>query len=360
MAVTQTTDITTFNETMADVVNLLALRKLAFINSPAFQTDPMLANELLATRNGTLAPRSLSIPHLSPLPAGSSVISDNPADIIVGKKISGGKSTVYPAFRAVSPQSTGLAQHFGGYSITDVAANQLADFWAGELETMVLSALKGIFAYNATATDAKHTQNSMIKDVSGSTYESGVTDLNFSTFLRAKAEIMGEQGNRIVCMVVHSVVAAGLGIQTAAKQQVNITPGGNPNQAINYGDPIPQVFGNTLVIVSDSVPAVDGVYTSYFLGVGSLMAAMTPFAQSNLPALVAMPDQAGANGGGVAKIYSRTALAVHPVGFSFLPPVGMSDGGPTPAHFETAANWQQEFTEQKRIALMAIVTREHA
>mgnify|MGYP003583153759 FL=1 len=358
MAVTQTTDITGYNLEMAMLTILQALRKTPILLSSAFATNPMLATQLLKSGEGGLAPHSLAIPNLAPLAAGSSVISDDPDQKITGTKITGGKSLVYPAFRAVSPQATGMSQHFGGYSITDYTQSQLATFWAGELETMLLSALNGVFAYNATTTDANHVQNSMIKDVSGTAYEKGVTNLCYETLLRAKAEIMGEQGDRIVCAVVHSVVAAGLGILTANQQQINIVPGANGSQ-YSLVNPVPLEFAGLNIIVSDSVPFVNGVATSYLLGEARLMAAMTPHDQPNLPALAVFVDQDAANGGGVIKVYSRTALAVHPVGFSFIPPVsGYSIGGPTAAQFATAANWQQDY-EQKRIGLMAIKTREY-
>lgn len=236
--------------------------------------------------------------------------------------------------------STDLSAILAGSDPMEAIATRVAAYWTRRLQAAFIATWKGVIADNV-ANDAGDYQH----DISGATYNPGVTDFSAEAFLDAVLT-MGDSQEDLAAVVVHSVVY-------------------NRMQKNNLIDFIPDSEGKVMipkflgreVIVDDSMPRNGNVYDTWIFGRGA-----TQFGVGTPPQATETDRKpGGGNGGGQDVLYSRVMWCIHPTGHAF---VGAASGG-GPANTGTAGDdldeatsWDRRYPERKQIKFARLVTRE--
>lgn len=222
--------------------------------------------------------------------------------------------------------------------------DRVGAYWARRAQQAFIAEVKGVFANNATATDAYHTQNDMSVDISGAGFVDGTTNFSAEAFIDATLT-MGDSMDSLGAVCVHSVVYGRMqknnmiDFVTDAEQKINI----------------PTFLGRE-VIVDDSMPVTAGVFDTWLFGAGAFaMGAGSP----KVPTEVDRTPATG-NGGGAETLYNRVEWAIHPVGYAYIGTA--ASGGPSNANttnnLAAAASWRRAYAERKQIKIARLITRE--
>lgn len=220
-------------------------------------------------------------------------------------------------------------------------ANRVSDYWLRRQQTAFVSVVSGILKNNATATDAYHTQNDMIHDVSGGSFVDGVTNFNAENFIDTTLT-MGDSLDELSMVMMHSVVYA----RAQKNNLIDFIPDANGQIQI------PTFLGRQ-VIVDDGMPNTGGVFDTWLFGAGAVLLGD---GMPKVPVEV-WRDPAAGNGGGQEVLFNRKQWSMHPVGHAFVS-TAIADGGPTNTQLNTAASWQRAYAERKMIKIAALRTRE--
>lgn len=240
--------------------------------------------------------------------------------------------------------SADLTAALAGADPMNAIAARVGDYRVRRLQTAFISVMAGVFANNATATDAYHTQNDMTHDISGTVYTPGVTDFSAEAVLDTMLT-MGDSMDKLTMVMMHSVV-----YNRAQKNNlIDFIP--DARGEVN----IPTFLGRT-VIVDDGLPASGGVYQTWMFGPGAI-----GFGQGS-PKVATEVDrkpEAG-NGGGQEILYNRWEWIIHPRGFAYIG--APANGGPSNAgttnNLANAGSWRRVWPERKMVAIARLITRE--
>ena len=240
--------------------------------------------------------------------------------------------------------SSDLTAALMGADPLDAVQNLVGNYWIRREQDLFISVMKGIFANNATATDAYHVQNDMTVSIAGSAFADGVTNFGASTFIDATLT-MGDAMDSLALVMMHSVVYA----RAQKNNLIDFIP--DSQGQIN----IPTFLGRR-VIIDDRMPAAGGVYETWLFGQGAVQRGQ---GLPKVPTETHRYPNAG-NGGGMEVLHSRLEWAMHPVGHAYVgtPPVGGPSNAATTGTLAAATSWQRAFSERKQIKIARLVTRE--
>lgn len=239
-----------------------------------------------------------------------------------------------------------LATRHAGADPLEVVAQRISDYRTRRLQDTWISIWKGIFADNdaaPTGTDT-HLAEDMKLDISGVSYQPGVTDFSAEAAIDT-VHTMGDSNRQLSIMMVHHVVEA--------RMQKN-----------NLIDTIPDargeiqiarfLGGQVEVIVDDSMPFSNGVYETWFFGMGT-----TQLGMASLEDAFEIHRLPGAgNGRGSDTVYHRWEMAMHPTGHAYIG--ATTGGGPANSVLDDAASWSRVYPERKQIKAARLITRESA
>lgn len=272
------------------------------------------------------------------------ISSDDPNTNSSPSKIGSGQEIQVRLSRNKSWSSMDLASQLISSDPMDAIAGLVSDYWTRRMQAAFVATMKGVFANNATATDAYHTQNDMTYDVKGASFVDGVTNFTAENFIDATLT-MGDSMEDLAMIMVHSVVYA----RMQKNNLIDFIPDSEGNVRI-------PTFLNRVVIVDDGMPVASGVYESWLFGRGAFALGM---GSPKVPVETERKASAG-NGGGQEILHNRVEWAFHPVGHAY---VGTSpNGGPSNAsttnNLANASSWRRVFNERKQIRIARLVTRE--
>lgn len=225
-------------------------------------------------------------------------------------------------------------------------AEAVAAYWTARRERAFISHLAGIFANNATATDAYHVQNDMTRDVSGASYSAGVTGFGGGAFIDAQLT-MGDAMDTLTLILMHPVVYA------AARKQ-NMITFIQPSAV----DPAIPTYQGARVIISDKMPSpASGVFESWLLGAGAFLYGT---GSPQIPTEVLRIPAAG-NGGGQDVMHDRVEWAMHVPGTAYVgtPPNGGPSNAATTNNIAAAASWRRVATDRRYVKIARVITREY-
>lgn len=248
-----------------------------------------------------------------------------------------------------------LAADLAGSDPMDAIARRVGEYWARRRQVAFVSTMAGVFANNATATDAYHVQNDMTVNISGATYTPGVTDFSAEAFIDATLT-MGDSMDSLGLVMMHSVVYA----RALKSNLIDFIPDSTNSFASPYGNPgrgrgIPTFLGRE-VIIDDGLPSANGVFETWLFGTGAVAYGVgTP----KVPTEIERHAAAG-NGGGQEVLYNRVEWVLHPVGYAYI---GTSpNSGPgnsaTANGLAAASSWRRVYSERKQIKIARLITRE--
>jgi hypothetical protein len=229
----------------------------------------------------------------------------------------------------------------------DSIAQRVAYYRQRRLQAAFVATMTGVFADNAAApSGSEHVLNDMTVDISGASYQTGVTDFSADAFIDA-VTTMGDSEEDLGITMMHAIVYA--------RAQKN-----------NLIDFIPDSLGvvriptflGRRVIKDDGMPKSSGVYETWIFGAGAVRLGQ---GSPKVPTEVFRNPEAG-NGGGAETLYNRWEWIIHPVGNKYAGTT--SKGGPTNAgtsnNLAHAGSWQRVYPERKQIKIARLITREHA
>lgn len=264
---------------------------------------------------------------------GSSLGTDNPADVITPAKISATKMRFVRQFRTRAWSTADLSAELAGDNPMMRIVSRTSDYWAREFNRLTIATINGLLADNI-ANDAGDMVFSAGVGVGGAAATDGVTA---EAVLETK-QTMGDAAESLAIIVMHSR------IYTNLQQQQLIVFIPNAEGKVN----IPTYLGYR-VVVSDTVPTAGGQYITYLCAPGVIGYAEKPPA---LPVETKREPLQGM-GAGVEILVTRRQFSLHPYGFDFL---DASTAGqfPTTAELELAANWNRAYTERKQVGIAVL------
>lgn len=227
-------------------------------------------------------------------------------------------------------------------------ATRLDNFWQRQAQRRLLATSLGIYNDNVAATDAFHTQNDMVVDVSATLgFDAGAFIDATQTMGDA---LMGNSGEVLGVIAMHSFVYG----QARKQQLIDFIRDAENNTMF-------ATYQGYRVVVDDSMTVVgagaDRKFISIIFGNGAIGygegSPATPLAYQR--------EEERGNGGGVETLWSRKTWLLHPLGYTFTSAVITGNGSETIARsaswqdLANATNWNR-VVERKHVPIAFLVT----
>lgn len=266
--------------------------------------------------------------------------NDDETQKAVAAKIGSGTDKARKQFRNKSWATMDLTSQLAGSDPAQAIADQLAEYWAKDMQTSLVVMLNGVIASNVA-----NNGGDMVVDISlpGVGTPGAANKIGANVVLAAK-QTMGDAGDTLTSITMHSV------LQTELQRQNLIVSVPNSAQDIGFGI----YLGRYTVIVDDSCPVTinngNPVYTSYLFGRGAVAYGE---GSPSVPTWIKRDEDAG-NGEGMETMGNRKHFILHPRGVKWT---GANDDAVTPsdAQMAAAANWSRVY-DRKAIRFVAIKT----
>lgn len=227
-------------------------------------------------------------------------------------------------------------------------ANRLDNFWQRQAQRRLIATALGLYNDNVAATDAYHTQNDMVVDVSATLgFDAGAFIDATQTMGDA---LMGSSGEVLGAIAMHSFVYA----QARKQQLIDFVRDADNNTMF-------ATYQGYRVVVDDSMTVVgtgqDRKFISIIFGNGAI-----GYGEGNptRPLVYDYAPERG-NGGGVETLWTRKTWLLHPLGYSFTSAVITGNGSetvPRSASWQdlaNATNWNR-VVERKHVPIAFLVT----
>ena len=322
-------------------VQQLTQEKSRLIRSGAVVVDPILSGNLAG---GGLTFNEPSFKDLDNDAENTS--TDDPAQLSTPNKIGTATEIQVRMSRNNSWSSMDLTSDLIGVDPLGAIATRVSDYWARREQAAFVATMKGVFADNATVTDAYHTQNDMTFDIKGAGFVAGVTNFSAVAFVDATLT-MGDSLENLKMMAVHSIVYG----RMLKNNLIDFVSDSVNGQAIR----IPTFLGREL-IVDDGMPVTGGVFDSWIFGAGAVRNGR---GAPKIPTEMFRAPSAG-NGSGQDTLFNRVEWCMAPVGYAYIGTA--ASGGPSNAattnNLAAATSWRRVFSERKQISIARLVTRE--
>jgi len=288
----------------------------AFYQSGIIARTPEL--DRLASSGGKL----LNMPFWEDLTGDDEVLSDSTA-LTVGK-ITADQDVAALLTRGRAWSVNDLAKALSGDDPMAAIGDLVAEYWARRSQAILIKILDGIFSHATTGMDTnKH-------DISGSATAEDDDVISAKTAVDAIYKL-GDNADKLTGFAMHSATVAKL---TKDDLIETIPP--------SEGKPAVRMFLGKPVIVDDSLPVSDGVYTTYIFGAGAF-----GWGEGGAPVPVETARDALA---GDDILVHRRHFILHPRGVAFQNTVVT---GATPSNDELAnpQNWKRVY-EPKNVRIV--------
>lgn len=269
--------------------------------------------QLLAQRGGAL----INMPFWKDLTGTSEVLSDSKS--LTVNNIQAASDIAVLHARGKAWGANDLAQALAGDDPLDAVTDLTAEYWNREMQRILLSSLKGVFAVSEMASN--------VHDISGGSGKAAVID--GASFIDASYKL-GDNVEALTAIAVHSATMAAL-----AKQGL-IDTVRDADGMMLY-----KTFMDRRVIVDDSLPSDGGVYTSYLFGAGAIGYAEV------LPPVAVETDRDTLAGDDI--LINRRHFVLHPRGVKWKGSAGIA---PDNSGLETSSNWEKVY-DTKQIRMVA-------
>lgn len=282
----------------------------AFYQSGIIARNPEL--DRLASSGGKL----INMPFWEDLTGDDEVLSDQDA-LTVGK-ITADQDVAALLTRGRAWSVNDLAKALSGDDPMAAIGDLVAAYWARRFQAILIKTLDGIFGNTATQMDTnKH-------------------DISSEAVIDAKTAVdaiykLGDNADKLTGFAMHSATVAKL---TKDDLIETIPP--------SEGKPAVRTFLGKPVVVDDSLPNADGVYTTYIFGAGAF-----GWGEGGAPVPVETARDALA---GDDILVHRRHFILHPRGVAFQ---NASVAGATPSNDELAnyLNWKRVY-ESKNVRIV--------
>lgn len=328
-------------EIFAPYVQTLTEEKSNLIRSGAVTRDPALDRALAG------AGLTFNEPSFKDLDNDDeNISSDDPSALSSPKKIQTLTEIQVRLSRNNSWSSMDLNNDLIGADPLSAIGNRVSDYWMRRQQAAFIATMKGVFADNATVTDAYHVQNDMTNNIAGSGSASDATRFSAAAFVDASLT-MGDSMDSLGLVQVHSIVYG----RMLKNNMIDFIPVSINQQAVR----IPTFLGR-IVIVDDGMPNTSGVFETWLFGAGAVrFGAGSP----EIPVEVDRIPGAG-NGSGQEILHNRVQWSLAPKGYAYIgtSPVGGPSNAATTNNLAAATSWRRVFPERKQVKIARLITRE--
>ncbi len=286
----------------------------AFYQSGIIARNPEL--DRLASSGGKL----INMPFWEDLEGEDEVLSDT-EPLTVGK-ITAGQDVAALLTRGRAWSVNDLAKALSGDDPMAAIGDLVAEYWARRFQVILIKTLDGVFGNTATQMDTnKH-------DISSATGDAAVIDAKTAVDAIYK---LGDNADKLTGFAMHSATVAKL---TKDDLIETIPP--------SEGKPAVRTFLGKPVVVDDSLPNDNGVYTTYIFGAGAF-----GWGEGGAPVPVETARDALA---GDDILVHRRHFILHPRGVAFQ---NAAVTGTTPSNTELAnyQNWERVY-EPKNVRIV--------
>jgi len=286
----------------------------AFYQSGIIARTPEL--DRLASSGGKL----INMPFWEDLTGDDEVLSDTDA-LTVGK-ITAAQDVAALLARGRAWSVNDLAKALSGDDPLGAIGDLVAEYWARRFQAILIKTLDGVFGNTATGMDTnKH-------DISTETGDAAVIDAKTAVDAIYK---LGDNADKLTGFAMHSATVAKL---TKDDLIETIPP--------SEGKPAVRTFLGKPVVVDDSLPNDNGVYTTYIFGAGAF-----GWGEGGAPVPTETARDALA---GDDILVHRRHFILHPRGVAFQ---NASVAGATPSNTELAnyENWLRVY-EPKNVRIV--------
>jgi hypothetical protein len=288
----------------------------AFYQSGIIARNPEL--DRLASSGGKL----INMPFWEDLTGPDEVLSDTEA-LTVGK-ITAAQDVAALLARGRAWSVNDLAKALSGDDPMAAIGDLVASYWARRFQAILIKTLDGIFGNEATEMDTNQ------HDISSNPAAKDDDVISAKTAVDAIYKL-GDNADKLTGFAMHSATVAKL---TKDDLIETIPP--------SEGKPAVRMFLGKPVIVDDSLPVSEGVYTTYIFGAGAF-----GWGEGGAPVPVETARDALA---GDDILIHRRHFILHPRGVAFR---GNQVSGPTPSNTELAdyRNWLRVY-ESKNVRIV--------
>ena len=286
----------------------------AFYQSGIIARNPEL--DRLASSGGRL----INMPFWEDLEGDDEVLSDT--DPLTVGKITAGQDVAALLMRGRAWSVNDLAKALSGDDPMAAIGDLVAEYWARRFQAILIKTLDGVFGDTATQMDTnKH-------DISSEVGDAAVIDAKTAVDAIYK---LGDNADKLTGFAMHSATVAKL---TKDDLIETIPP--------SEGKPAVKTFLGKPVVVDDSLPNDNGVYTTYIFGAGAF-----GWGEGGAPVPVETARDALA---GDDILVHRRHFILHPRGVAFQ---NASVAGATPSNDELAnyLNWKRVY-EPKNVRIV--------
>lgn len=295
------------------------------IQSGAVGMDPRF--DALATGAG----KTVDMPFWKDLTGESEVLNDS-ADL-TPEKITTGQDAAAVHARGKAWGANLLVKWLGGDDPMARIADLVAEWWARDLQTMLLKTLDGLFDGTAGVLRTTHRHN-IYTDVATPADTAKLTGVTFIDALQK----LGDHSLELTAVAMHSDVEASL----RKRDLIAFRPDSEGKAAIEH-------FQGRRFFVDDACPKVTGVnspaYTTYIFGRDAFAYGV---GEQDPDDAVEFQREGLASD---TYLINRKRFILHPRGIKWI---GNSAGAsPTNAEITTATNWSKVYTD-KNIRIVAV------
>lgn len=266
---------------------------------------------------GTAGGTTVNLPFWNDLSGESEVLTD--ATALTVNNITASKDVAILHARGKAWGANDLAKALSGDDPMGAIGDLVADYWARQMQGILLGSLKGVFA----ATN----MTGNVLDISGGTGAAAVID--GASFIDASYKL-GDATDKLTAVAMHSATMAKLAkdglIETVRDAD---------------GVELYKTYMSKRVIVDDGLPVESGVYTTYLFGEGAV-------GYQNVGAPVGVETDRDSLAGSDILI-NRQHFVLHARGVKWAGTTGIA---PNNVGLATSTNWSRVY-ENKQIRMVA-------
>lgn len=345
MAITTIGDIVTGNESVIlSYMTEEPVEKTAFFQSGILTPSPYAAE--IARGPSNLA----TIPYWKAIDASIEPNYSNDVfqDIATPRNVQTGEMMARVAYLNEGFGQADLTVELTNQNPLQSVANRLDNFWQRQAQRRLLATTLGLYNDNRAATDAFHTQDDMVIDVSATLgFDAGA----FIDATQTMGDALGGPGGEVLGVVaMHSFAYA----QARKQQLIDFVRDADNNTQFATYQGYRVVRDDEMTVVGTGA---DRKFISIIFGQGAIGYGE---GSPNKP-LEYERDAARGNGSGVETLWTRKTWLMHPLGYSFTSAVITGNGSETIARsaswqdLANAANWNRVM-DRKHIPIAFLVT----
>lgn len=338
MAITRLSDMVTYPEFSAAILKRITDSN-AFMQSGAISYGDPEINQL-AQSPATL----IQMPFFRDLgTAAANVGTDLDTDVANPGKITQGSDQ---AAKHIVNQGWSVANLTKALTAKDpmqAVADQVGDYWAGEVNRRAIASLRGVLQDNIANASGDMAYNVTLGTAPAIGAAAAANQFSAANVIMAE-QTMGDALGQLVAIAMHSVTYAKL----RAQDLISFVKPSETAAAI-------PMYAGKMVIVDDAMPviinanpALSPEFVTALIGGGAFAygegSPAVPEEYENKPS--------AGNGEGIQTLWSRKHFIIHPRGVKYTK-TSQAGVGPTVAELLTTTNWSRVYTrKQVRVAFL--------